>query len=144
VLHDQLAQFIEQNAQDKLNLYIDLLSYHYSRSNNQVKKREYLHMAGEAAQSRYANEAAIQYYQSLLPLLSEEEKLPILLMLGEVFEVVGRWDDAKALYHQALDIAVREDEPNFVASCQTAIGELFRKRGEYEDALPGCCGLQMV
>jgi predicted ATPase/class 3 adenylate cyclase len=134
VLHDQLARFIEENAHDKLNQYIDLLAYHYSRSANQPKKREYLQLAGEAAQSRYANEAAIQYYLSLLPLLSDEEKLPIQLKLGEVFEIVGRWDDAKALYHQALEVSTREGEANFVARCQTAIGELFRKRGEYEDA----------
>jgi tetratricopeptide (TPR) repeat protein len=134
VLHDQLARFIEENAHNKLNQYIDLLAYHYSRSTNQPKKREYLQLAGEAAQSRYANEAAIQYYLSLLPLLSDEEKLPIQLKLGEVFEIVGRWDDAKALYHQALEVSTREGEANFVARCQTAIGELFRKRGEYEDA----------
>jgi adenylate cyclase len=134
VLHDQLAQFIEEIAQEKLNQYIDLLAFHYSRSDNHPKKREYLQKAGEAAQTRYANEAAIQYYQSLLPLLSGVEKIPILLKLGEVFELVGNWDEAKDLYHQALEISSREHKTHEVALSQMAIGELYRKRGEYEDA----------
>jgi hypothetical protein len=42
-----------------------------------------------------------------LPLLAEEEGIDVLLDLGKVLELVGRWQEAKATYHQALELGGR-------------------------------------
>ena len=69
-LHEQYAAFLEARASEGIEKILDQLAYHYERSENLPKKREYLVKAGQAAQWRYANDAALDYYQRALPLLA--------------------------------------------------------------------------
>ena len=133
LLHDQLAQFIEHSFPDDLEQNLDLLAFHYERSNNEPKKREYLLKAGEAAQANYANFAAIDYYQKILPLLPETEKIKVMLNLGRVLELVGKWDEAEALYQRALEKAAELNNRQEMAFVQAAMGELLRKQGLYAE-----------
>ena len=131
-LHEQLAQYLE--AQDA-SKYLDLLAFHYSRSENVPKQREYLRKAGEAAQAAYANVAALDYYERLLPLLTEPaEQIDIHLRCGEVL-LMGRWDEAEAAYRSALSLAEQSGDAAAIARCQHALGELFTLRGDYDAAL---------
>lgn len=134
LLHEQLARFIEQNHQENLDQYINLLAFHYEQSNNEAKKREYLYKAGEAAQADYANEAAITYYQRTLSLLPGREKIEVMLRLGEVLQLMGRWDEAGQLYDDALSLATHVDDQPALAWCRTALAELQRKQGLYVEA----------
>jgi adenylate cyclase len=133
-LHEQLARFMEQNYRESLEQYVDLLAYHYERSENEDKKREYLLKAGEAAQANYANEAAINYYQRALPLLSPAEQVPAMRKLGDVLQLVGQWDEADKLYRRTLKLAESLDDRSAQTWCKLEIGELFRKRGLYVEA----------
>lgn len=135
LLHDQLGQFIEQTFATNPGQYVDLLAFHFERSRNQAKKREYLLKAGEAAQANYANAAAINYYQKVLSLLPPEEKVSVMLKLGQVHETLGNWEEARDLFHEALDFADKLGDRLAQARCQTAMGELFRKKGSYAEGL---------
>jgi predicted ATPase/class 3 adenylate cyclase len=134
MLHEQLAWFIERVYHQTLEQFIDLLAFHYERSQNEAKKREYLRKAGEAAQSDYANEAAISYYKRLLPLLPVDEQVTIILKLGEVLQLVGHWQEAGTLYQEALALTEQLGDQSARAWCQTATGELMRKQGLYAEA----------
>jgi tetratricopeptide (TPR) repeat protein len=134
MLHEQIGGFIERSYADSLDQYTDLLAFHYDRSQNQAKKREYMLKAGETAQAGYANEAARDYYRRVLPLLNPKEQVTVTLRLGQVLELVGEWDEAGELYRDALAQAEGLGDRAAQAGCQTATGELFRKRGEYDDA----------
>ncbi len=131
LLHEQLGWFIEQSYSDALDQYIDLLAYHYDHSQNVPKRREYLGKAGEAAQSSFANDAAIDYYHRLLPLLTESEQLDVMLKLGQVMELIGKWSEAQNLYHAALELVERTNNRYAQPRCQRAMGELLKKQGEY-------------
>ncbi len=133
-LHEQIGFFIERTTGPDLKQYVDLLAYHFDKSQNDDKKREYLLKAGEAAQADYANQVAIDYYQRLLPLLPENEKVPVFLKLGAVMELVGQWQEADELYGQALAIAERLEDLPAKARCQTAKGQLLMKQGLYPPA----------
>jgi class 3 adenylate cyclase/tetratricopeptide (TPR) repeat protein len=132
MLHERIGAYIEVNNSDRLEQFLDLLAHHYGRSENVDKKREYLLRAGRAAQAVYDNEAAINYYQQAIPLLSELEKIDVRKDLGEVLVLVGRWDDAKAGYEEALELASAMDDPEALATYQASMAELTRKMG-----LPG-------
>jgi len=134
MLHEQLAQYIERTFGGPLDQYVDLLAFHYERSQNAAKKREYLLKAGEAAQKDYANEAAIDYYQRLLPLLSAEEQVAVTLKLGEVLQLVGKWQTARERFEQAEALAEKLGDRQAQAGCQTALAELLRKQGLYAEA----------
>jgi predicted ATPase len=131
MLHEQIGQYIERAYANRLDQFIDLLAYHYDRTLNQAKRREYLAKAGEAAQRNYANSAAIDYYQRLLPLLRPDDKTQTLLKLGKVYELTGRWSEAERQYQGALDLADQLRDRSGRAWVQTAQGELMRKQGLY-------------
>ncbi|MBK9604417.1 MAG: tetratricopeptide repeat protein [Anaerolineales bacterium] len=128
-LHEQLARYLE-NA----DALVETIAFHYGRSENKAKQVEYLHKAGEASQKNYANNAALDYYGSLLPLLIDvKEKTKIHLRRGEVLELIGNYDDAESDYRAALDSA--KDDMALIASVQYALGKLNRNRGNYGPAL---------
>jgi class 3 adenylate cyclase/tetratricopeptide (TPR) repeat protein len=135
MLHELIGQYIERTYADSLNQYVDLLAHHFERSENEAKKRQYLLQAGELAQANYANEAAMDYFERVLPLVPAEEKGEILRKLGQVLEVVGRWDEAFERYEAALETAVKLNHRQAQAKCQTTIGELHRKQGQFDTAL---------
>ena len=133
-LHERLGDFIEITAAGRLDQHLDQLAYHYAQGRNESKKKEYLLKAGRRAQQVYANTAAIDYFQRALPLLSDGERPVVLLDLGRVLELVGQWQEAKTIYEQAMDLAQSAGDPQAQAWCETSIGELLRKRGQYADA----------
>ena len=134
-LHERVGQHIESAfAAEGLEGQIDLLAHHFDRSENLPKRRTYLLRAGELAQKRYANAAAMDYFQRVLPLLPEPDQAPVMLKLGKVLELVGQWTGAETLYAQALELADRLGDPAARARCATATGDLLRKRGRYGEA----------
>ncbi len=52
-----------RRSRPAIDQQLDLLAHHYWHSDNLEKKREYLVKAGEAAQAKYANAAAIDYFE---------------------------------------------------------------------------------
>ncbi len=134
MLHEQIGQYIEFHYRDSLDQYINLLAFHYDRTDNLPKKREYLIRAGDAAQAAYANSAAISYYQRVLPLLPEEQQVAIMLKMGAVLELVGNWQAANDIYLQSESLATRLKDVEGCARAQRLLGNLLRKRGEYSQA----------
>jgi len=131
MLHGQIGQYIEQAYVKSLDQYVDLLAFHYDRSQNEAKRREYLYKAGEHAQYNYANTTAIDYYQRLLPLVPEVEKIAIFLKLGKVLELVGKWPQAGERYQQSLELAEKIHDRQAWAWARSAQAELLRKQGMY-------------
>lgn len=134
LLHDLIGQQIENTAGETLSRFTDLLAYHFDRSENLPKKREYLLKAAEAAQADYANAAAIKHYQRVLHLLSEDERVNGLLKLAQVLELVGEWENAEQINREADRLAVLLNDIPRHARAQRAIGWLLRKRGAYAEA----------
>ncbi len=134
MLHEQIGRYIEVTYHATLEQYVNLLAFHYQHSENTAKKREYLLKAAEAAQGDYANAAAIEYYETLLPLLPAEEQVPVLLQLGKVLELTGQWQAAGERYEQALVLAEELGASTWQAWCEAAMAELLRKQGQYSAA----------
>lgn len=134
-LHEAVGRFIEAHFADDLDRYLDLLAFHYGRSENTERQRHYFLKAGTAAQAAYANTAAIDYYQRLLPLLNGKAQIPVRLWLGEVLQLVGRWDAAEESIGLALSQALATGLPALIARCKTALAGLLAARGLYDEAL---------
>ncbi len=90
-LHGALADWLEQADPDTPPL--DLLAYHYDRSDNLPKRRTYLRRAGEAAATDYANAAAVDYLSRALALAPEEDwedRWAILWVRETVYALLGQ------------------------------------------------------
>lgn len=130
-LHGRIGTWLEVAEPDGL----DLLAHHFWHSTDEAKKREYLLRAGEAAQSRFANAAAVDYFQRLVPLVSEEERPEVLLKLGAVLELRGDWAQAEAVYTEALELAGARGQTALAARARTARAEPVRKQGRFNEAV---------
>lgn len=123
-LHDQFAGYVETHIAD-LPGYLDVLAFHYGRGGNEAKKREYFRKAGEAAKEAFANEAAVEYYERLLPLLAESERGRALLALGEIWQLTGKWAEAEQAYRESLSLAEAANNDLLIAECQSNLGDLL-------------------
>ena len=94
-LHEQFARYLELVAGEDVGPYLDMLAYHYERSENLPKKRGYLRKAGEAAAASFANDAALTYLEKALVLAPENdyaERFDILAAREKVLDILGRRD----------------------------------------------------
>jgi len=131
-LHEQLARYLEATYPDALPL--EALAFHYGRSDNAEKQREYLRKAGEAAQKNFANDAALDYYGKLIPLLEDQiERIEIHMQRGVVEELMGRYEQAETDYHAVLEMA--KDDIEIMADAQFALGKLKRLCNDHDSAL---------
>ncbi len=134
-LHAAIGAFIERTYPGDLDRFLDLLAFHYGHSRDEAKQREYFLRAGDAARRAYANDAALDYYRRLLPLLPEDERPPVLLKLGKVWELTGKWDEAEDAYRRALAQAERMGDEHLQAQCLNELGRLHYYQGSYAEAV---------
>lgn len=137
-LHEHLAQYLEKTVFPTHPPLLNLLAFHYGRSENKAKQREYFQKAGEAAQAAYANDTALEYYERLFPLVEPDKQVEILLKKGAVRELTGHWEEAQADYERGLALAqdITDGRKNAAsARCYQALGVMCRWRGEYEGAM---------
>lgn len=133
-LHTRLASFIEQTLPPDDGRRLTLLAHHFDRSNDILKRREYLLAAGRYAQAAFANQDAAAYYRRLLPLVEGEERLKVLQLAGEVATFTGDYPAAERHYREALNIAESTADMQATARSQRLLGELADRQGDHHAA----------
>ena len=134
MLHERAGQYIEETEPEAVERSLDLLAHHFWHSENKGKKREYLVRAGEAAQAKYANANAVDYFERAIPLLEGADLWRITRRLGEAREVTGDVPGAEAAYREALALAESANDASASGWTDTSLAELARKRGDYDAA----------
>ncbi|MDA8297501.1 MAG: tetratricopeptide repeat protein [Actinomycetota bacterium] len=131
LVHGRIGAWLEDVEPQNL----EALAHHYLHSSDDEKKRLYLIKAGEAAQARYANDAAVGHYRRVVALLAEDERVPVLMKLGAVLELRGEWAEAASVFGEVLALAERLGEASAVAGARAARADVMRKQGRFEDAV---------
>ena len=135
LLHRRVAQALEATAESDLDLVSGEIAAHYEQAGLIDRAVPFYIRAGDSARDVYANEAAIKYYQRVLPMLPQDAKIDVMLKLGQVWLLVGNWTEAEALYWQALRISQSIDDSQAHARCELALGETLYLKGSYVEAL---------
>ena len=135
MLHGMVARYIEAHFPDELDRYLDMLAYHYGRSDELEKQRRFFRLAADAARVAYANDSALGYYRRLRPLLEPADQIGVLLREGEVLQLVGRWPEAEAAVRKALALAEAQASQLDVARCRTQLANILASRGDYDSAI---------
>jgi class 3 adenylate cyclase/tetratricopeptide (TPR) repeat protein len=135
VLHERIGLLIEDAYPDQLAQYVDVLAYHFGRSQRVDKQRTWFRAAGDAAKSAFVNEAAVDYYERLLPLLPKEQTGEVLIELGSVWQLTGRWAEAERAFRQAMDVARQAGSRRVLAATQRDLGDLFMYTQSYPEAV---------
>ena len=151
-LHAQAARWLVERSGDRADEYAALIAEHYERAGAMGAAAEWYARAARQAQGVYANQAAITLYEKCLSLMGTEDggrktdegtvsasvvgppsSVELLLALGDVLTLVGRYVEAETRYREALERAT--GEPRVEARTQLALGRLMERRGEYDAAL---------
>lgn len=90
-LHEQLAMYLES-----MSAPVDVIAFHYGRSENSAKQHEYWLKAGNAAYKAFASEAVLEYYGRVSPeLLDPQQKININLKRATAYIFLGRLTEAR-------------------------------------------------
>jgi predicted ATPase/class 3 adenylate cyclase len=134
-LHERLGELIETTLPEQVDQYVDLLAHHYGRTQRADKQRVWFRAAGDAAKAAFANDAAVGYYDRLLPLLPTHETGDVLVELGGVWQLTGRWGEAERAYREALEVASAAQRPAVVAAAERDLGDLYTYNRSYAEAV---------
>jgi class 3 adenylate cyclase/predicted ATPase len=134
-LHERVGLYIERTYRDRLPQYVDMLAHHYGRTERVDKQRIWFRAAGDAAKAAFANEAAVGYYERLLPLQPEEQTGEVLVELGGVWHLTGRWTEAERAFRRAMEVASRTGRRDVLAASQRDLGDLLRNTESYAEAV---------
>jgi adenylate cyclase len=104
---------------------IDLLARHLYLGGS-PHAQEYLARAGTRARRLFANEEAILHFERARELAPDDDE--VALALAELYELVGRYDDALTLYGEVRD---RTSDVRAWAGMAATL----RKQGSYDDSL---------
>jgi class 3 adenylate cyclase/tetratricopeptide (TPR) repeat protein len=132
MLHGRVGEYIERTAGDGVDQQLDLLAHHYWNSDDQAKKVEYLGRAALAAQASYANTAAIDYFERLVPLLDGPGRIEQMIELAKVHHVVGDIPRAEAILTDARERAA--GDIGLTARCDHLLAESARRMGRFGEA----------
>jgi adenylate cyclase len=124
-LHLRVAESAEQLYGSGEHV-IDLLARHLYLGGGE-QARDYLVRAGTRAKRLFANEEAILHLERARELDADAPDVNV--ALGELYELVGRYDDALQRY-----VDVKRGTPDDVRAW-AGLAATFRKQGRYDDSL---------
>lgn len=131
-LHEQLAHYLE-----KIEAPLESIAHHYGRSKNRTKQIEYFRKAGAAAQAAFANQAALDYFDQLLPLLADDPLSQMALQVerGNILIHIGEYSQAEQAFAAALSLAEEWGDALAVAECYYHMGRILNMQGAHPQAL---------
>jgi DNA-binding SARP family transcriptional activator len=130
-LHQRAAVALEQSGAPPATL-----AHHWGMAGDVAKEGLYTALAGESAADVYANDEAIHYLQRALELVAEPERRPMLMIrLGNVKSLMGKWSEAEAIYQDALALTKRIGDVRSQAQATIQLGQLKFNQGDHSAAL---------
>jgi predicted ATPase/class 3 adenylate cyclase len=107
--HSQAAEGLVEVGGERINEFAGRVGEHYERAETWIKAAEWYLRAGRQAQSTYASDSAIHYYQKALDFLNKhgspnhfQLKLEVMQRLGEVLNWLARYTEAVEIYNDLL------------------------------------------
>ena len=137
-LHRMIAEAIERLYTDNLEeRYVDL-AFHYEQANVFDKTCDYLRKAADYARSNYQVQQALDYYEKLLSMLGKQKDhiahIQTHLKKGKVLEIIGKWDESRAAYEEALTLAKQSRDIVMLGRANNHLGHLLMLQGDYPKA----------
>ena len=130
-LHKTAAEAIQTLYADGLDAYYPELVHHHYHAGNQAQERIFARLAGEQAQTQYANADAISYLSRALELtLSDqaEDRFELLIARENIYDLVGNREAQKVDLAQLQALLAAEFPKD--AQRQTQVGIRLAKYHE--------------
>ncbi len=138
-LHGTIGAALENRSNSSEGEMVDLLAYHYARSDKREKALEYLQRAGQKALAGYANEAAISYYSEALTVADETHNVKVLydLLVGReiAYDRLGNRIAQKQDLLQMRQIALSDQNIQRLLETGNRQLQLNTNLGHYNEAV---------
>jgi tetratricopeptide (TPR) repeat protein len=120
--------------------YVEIIAYHYNRTEEHREAAEWLERAGDRAAGVYANETAMSNYleaRRRLGLIGEEKSAIARVdeKLGGVLGMVGRYDEALEVLERAVEVYREVHDLEAVGRATARIGRTHRYQGTLEEGI---------
>jgi tetratricopeptide (TPR) repeat protein len=120
--------------------YVEMIAYHYARTEEHGEAAQWLERAGDRAASIYANQTAIDTYQEArrrLELSGADQQTLARLdeKLGGVLSTAGRYDEALEPLERAAEVYRQVRNLEAAARVTARIGWTHRERGTPQEGI---------
>ncbi|MEF8873756.1 MAG: tetratricopeptide repeat protein [Candidatus Thermoplasmatota archaeon] len=133
--HRIVAKSYKELYKDDIEIVAGKIGQHYYKANDE-RAGKYLLRAGERARERYANEEAEMFYEDSIDILEEEDRLKKAYeALGDVHELMGKYEDAFKEYERASDLV---EKPGKKADLHGKMAKIYQQQGEFDKSLETC------
>jgi len=144
ILHERIAQAIEELFSGRLEDSYSELAHHYSHSGNTEKAVEYLRKAGEQAAQRSAYTDAVNYLTTAIDLLKNvpdsparaQQELQVLVALGPALIITQGYavPEVERIYTRARELSRQAEETTQLLPGLMGLWRFYTVRGEYQTA----------
>lgn len=135
--HTRVAQWLEENAGERVNEFLSLIAHHYELAGENALAADYLVRSGEelvkVANFRSAWEVLARA-QDLLPDDQTETQVRLLRLMGDTRRNMGEFAEALALYEQGLPDARAAGNKLELAHLLNGSGETASLQGNFGEA----------
>ncbi len=140
LLHRRVAEGLEHVAASRsAEPPVELLAYHYARSDAHAKAALYLERAGDKARAQYANAAAEGYYRQAVERLEglgrTLDAAGVREKLGTVLPIVARYDAALEVLERAAAAYQAAGDVESVHRTTAQIGQVHATRGTPQEGI---------
>jgi len=132
--HRQIARALETLHRDDIDTVSGPIAAHWEQGGRAEQAVRHYERAGDAARRVYANDAAVDAYQRAIALAPPATHCRLMLKVGDVWQLVGKWPETEAIYRQALAVAEHLGDQRLQAQCANALGGLLFTQGLYPEA----------
>jgi len=139
-LHREIADLIEVLHKKDINTHYLELADHYFKAGAWEWASRYAAKAGDENLKLYSlGDAIFAYNMALTAQKMEKEEDTsgtgkLLLLLGNTYLLSGRWEEAYASVHEALDILEKEEDTGPIINAYIALGDIERERSNLNEA----------
>ncbi|MBN1233989.1 MAG: tetratricopeptide repeat protein [Candidatus Coatesbacteria bacterium] len=144
--HLQLARHIEENWDKNKDEFDQVLAYHYSKGHDYIKAIIYNEKAGDLSKDVYANNTALNFYKLALKYLEgmtevEKKQIPVERLLeihnkiGEIYKLVGDYDEAFIFFKKSLQMAEDNKNWRYEIISGNQLGWVYLHQGKYDSAM---------
>jgi class 3 adenylate cyclase/tetratricopeptide (TPR) repeat protein len=135
--HGRVAAAMETLYATRLDELVDLLAYHYARSDDDAQALRWLVRAADRAKALFANGEALALYAAALERAPDGEGPlqagSILERIGDVRALIGRYDEAIAAFRAGHERS-GATSPSAQARTHRKVGTALRMKGDYDAA----------
>ncbi len=139
-LHGKVAHALAEYFGARLQDQIELLAYHFERSDDAANAVEYAIRAGERALARYTPQEAQKFYRVAWMRMDEEKiadearRLRVLVGLGDAESARGESAAALAMWERGADFARALDDKESLAGLHRRMGLNMLAKGDVDAA----------